>query len=194
MLINDTLDFVHGDVKPQNVLVFEDKMGGVYVKLADFGFAGWAANDSDEATVNPPKSVPWNAPEHHHRGFPIQEAKAMDIYSLGLVCLWLLFHGRSVADCMRKFGGGMPERIEDVGQMFENVALLEQLKAFDTIRKLACSLAQEHPLPKVQRNDIADFFNSTLALDPRARILSIAKLEPSLDEAWCVPLLRCGPG
>lgn len=38
-----------------------------------------------------PTSRPWNAPEHHERELHPKAAKAMDVYSFGMLCLWLLF-------------------------------------------------------------------------------------------------------
>ena len=37
-----------------------------------------------------PKSKPWFAPEYHHRGFKLYMAQRMDIYSFGMLCLWIL--------------------------------------------------------------------------------------------------------
>ena len=37
-----------------------------------------------------PKSLHWVAPEWHHRGFSLLQAKKMDVYSLGLLVLWIL--------------------------------------------------------------------------------------------------------
>lgn len=39
-----------------------------------------------------PSSKPWAAPEHHHRGFEQSQLFKMDIYSFGMLCLWLLFY------------------------------------------------------------------------------------------------------
>lgn len=36
-------------------------------------------------------SVPWNAPEHMNQKFEPLQAKRMDVYSFGMLCLWLLF-------------------------------------------------------------------------------------------------------
>lgn len=37
-----------------------------------------------------PKSTPWFNPEWHHRGVSIEHAKRMDIFSLGMLCLWVI--------------------------------------------------------------------------------------------------------
>jgi serine/threonine protein kinase len=82
-------DVIHGDIKPKNVLVFEDGSENYTTRLADFGFSTHFRGDSDLISV--PISVPWNAPEHHHRGVTPPEAKLMDVYSFGMLCTWLLF-------------------------------------------------------------------------------------------------------
>jgi serine/threonine protein kinase len=58
-------------------------------KVKDFGYSSIMVNEGHSVLM--PKTVPWNAPEHHHRGFSPQDAKRMDIYSFGLLCLWILF-------------------------------------------------------------------------------------------------------
>ena len=39
-----------------------------------------------------PKTSPWVlAPEWHHRGFTIDAAKKLDVFSFGMLCVWILF-------------------------------------------------------------------------------------------------------
>ena len=77
---------IHGDIKPQNVLVFQNA-AGTTVKLADFGYSTLTAGEMQ--TIRLPKSTPWNAPEHQHgKNSNISEAKKADVYSFGLLCLW----------------------------------------------------------------------------------------------------------
>ncbi len=47
----------------------------------------------EDAKVDVPISWPWSAPEldENQHDLSIAEAKATDIYSVGLLCLWLLF-------------------------------------------------------------------------------------------------------
>ena len=80
---------VHGDIKPQNVLVFKDAITRkTTVKMADFGYSTLAVGES--GTVILPKSSPWNAPEHHFGEFKAHEAKKTDVYSFGMLCLWVI--------------------------------------------------------------------------------------------------------
>ena len=84
---------VHGDIKPQNVLVYRDAITRkVTVKVADFGYSTLTVGGSGKVLL--PKSSPWNAPEHHFGEFTAQEAKKTDVYSFGMLCLWLLFGNR----------------------------------------------------------------------------------------------------
>ena len=65
---------VHGDIKPQNVLVFKDDITrNVTVEVADFGYSTLTVGESGKVLL--PKSRPWNAPEHHFGEFNTQEAK-----------------------------------------------------------------------------------------------------------------------
>ncbi|KAK4182090.1 hypothetical protein QBC35DRAFT_550149, partial [Podospora australis] len=80
-------------------------------KVADFGFAARFQRSPDGSDdvyrLRLPISVPWNAPEQDRlaREFVLQEAKDIDVYSLGLVCLWLLFEPF--------FSGEQPAQDED---------------------------------------------------------------------------------
>ena len=79
---------VHGDVKPENILIFKNREGRLIAKLADFGCS--VLGTSRDQLVRLPKSEPWFAPEYHHRDFKLHMAQRMDIYSFGMLCLWIL--------------------------------------------------------------------------------------------------------
>ena len=86
-------DVIHGDIKPQNILIFPDGDSKYLVKLSDFGYSSFVPHRG--RLVFMPKSVPWNAPEHHYRGFRFDDAVKMDVFSFGVFCLWLFFAGSS---------------------------------------------------------------------------------------------------
>jgi serine/threonine protein kinase len=79
---------VHGDLKPENVLIFKGTAADYSAKVADFGWSCFERIPGGK--VFPPTSKPWVAPEWHHRGFSIENAKRMDIFSLGMLCLWVI--------------------------------------------------------------------------------------------------------
>ncbi|KAF8544152.1 kinase-like domain-containing protein, partial [Trichophaea hybrida] len=84
-------NIIHGDIKPQNVLIFKDATGKTTVKVADFGYSTLAAGEAENICL--PKSKPWNAPEHHFGEFTTHNAKLTDVYSFGMLCLWVVSGG-----------------------------------------------------------------------------------------------------
>jgi len=80
---------IHGDIKPENILVFCENENQYVAKVTDFGYSTMFARDSDRILM--PYSKHWTAPEYHHRGFTPMQARQMDAYSFGMLCLWLLF-------------------------------------------------------------------------------------------------------
>lgn len=80
---------IHGDIKPENILVFCENDDQYAVKVTDFGYSTMFAKDSDGIIM--PYSKHWTAPEYHHRGFTPIQARQMDAYSFGMLCFWLLF-------------------------------------------------------------------------------------------------------
>ena len=55
---------IHGDIKPDNLLVFETDSDGVNIRLADFGFSSLFAGKIAITGTHG-----WMAPEWHHRRF-----------------------------------------------------------------------------------------------------------------------------
>ncbi|KAI1127756.1 hypothetical protein F5Y10DRAFT_242046 [Nemania abortiva] len=168
-------NIIHGDIKPDNVLVFEDPSGGYAVKVCDFGFSAHYKNDQDRIVLA--RSVPWNAPEHDRlaREWRPSEAARTDIFSVGLLCFWLLFEpilsgsiSISASDDLSPF---------NVCQTAEKT--LDGIKP--RVQLYAESLlATNKDLNSYQRQVLRDFFRSSLNWDPRARDMSIEILLSSL--------------
>ena len=173
----------HGDIKPANALVFRDGTGDTYTKLADFGYAGWAIGNPDKVLVHPPRSWPWNAPEYHHRGFTVSAVKKMDVYSFGLLCLWLLFFDKqSLTDTAAKIKGGSQWPLED----FET---LDSMKYEDTLRGFACiQVESTQGLSANEKRDLIHFFMSAIVCDSRERASDLKDLVVLLGHKWCVEL------
>ena len=171
----------HGDLKPTNALVFRDGAGGTYAKLADFGYAGWAVGNTDSIVVHPPKSWPWNAPEHHHRGFTVPAAKKLDVYSFGLLCLWLLFFDKpslvdTAADNTRV--GHWP---------LDDLEILDRMKHEDTLRDFACfQVESTQNLSAYQKADLIHFFQSAIAYNSEERAKDLEGLIILLGHSWYV--------
>ena len=83
---------VHGDIKPNNVLVCKAIDGASIPKLADFGYSNLP---NKEEYIRVAKSGPWAAPEHHDGEFLVAEGKEMDCFSFGMLCFWFLLHDKA---------------------------------------------------------------------------------------------------
>ena len=131
---------IHGDIKPQNVLLFRNISGGHTAKVADFGYSSKYAAPSD--LIYMPRSWPWAAPEWHHRGFTAAQATKMDTYSFGMLVLWVLFYSA-----------------EDDS----DIRFLRGLRAATGALALANQLIESKSQPK--SIDLLQFFNMTLTCD-----------------------------
>lgn len=174
----------HGDVKPSNALVFKDGDSESYAKLADYGYAGWTIGNSKNILVYPPRSWPWDAPEYHHRGFTVPTAQKMDVYSFGLLCLWVLFFdkqslGERVAH--KEYGNQWP---------LDDFELLDRMKHEDTLTGFACSEVEStQSLSAGEKADLIRLFVSTITLDPKERATNLKDFITLLGYRWYVFLL-----
>jgi serine/threonine protein kinase len=113
---------VHGDVKPENILVFP-RMGSqesYAAKLTDFGHSVLAYENLDA----PPAFTPlFGAPElEEQSSFSFQDMKQTDVYSYGLVVLCLVV-GRN---CCSDFGSQLLSYKLDDSIVGRAMRLLEQ--------------------------------------------------------------------
>ena len=120
----------------------------------DFGYSTLFATEDDLIQI--PYSGIWTAPERHHRGILPIQAKKMDGYSFGVLCLWLLFYNK--AD--REF-----EPKKDVG----NSPTCLSIYAFELLRSAA-------DLDTRGRNRIQKVLRSTLAQNPVERTADFNEL------------------
>ena len=176
------IDMSHGDIKPENVLLFKDGVGELHAKLADFGYAGWAMNNKRDVLIKPPISRPWNPPEYHHRGFTVLGARKLDVYSFGMLCLWVLFFDRPLGSY------SVPTAIGNTQSWpFHDLQFLDRMKHENTLGKFASNLVGSvGSLPANQRGSLERFFLSALARDPADRNLNFEDLAPLLGHTWYV--------
>ena len=158
------------------MLIFRDKNNAYVAKVADFGFSTQFRGENDLIIM--PKSRIWSAPEHHCRGFSPTEAKRMDVYSFGLLCLWLLFgaSGQLLP---------APSMTQKEGQSISfdgkqgYTTLLEHLKSDEKtkVQSLAKWLVNEKvPFTFDTKTNLNEFFGSTLAYRQGDRKLELDKL------------------
>jgi hypothetical protein len=105
--------------------------------------------------IGMPKSIPWNAPEHDGQAFQASEAKKIDVYSFGMLCLWLLFEA--------KFPASLPSSLGTPADKEQFVSFEDLLKSWKRdLLRFAISLIGEH-------DRLSQFFYSTLACEPHKR-------------------------
>ena len=160
------IGIIHGDIKPENVLVTKGKGkdDGVFgVHVIDFGYSSF------ESLVKIPRSLPWEAPEWHPRSFGRETAKKMDIYSFGLLCLWLLFP----ADDLHS--PGLPNINLDLAfsSTSEDNVMMRKFQDLKTSGKLLESVLEllwrKDGIPEDTRSVLEQLFRLSLPKDPAKR-------------------------
>ena len=175
------IDIVHGDLNPDNILIFKDEHGRVIPKIADFGFS--CIGSENGSLVYLPLKTPWEAPDWHAAAFEIPDAKKLEVYSLGLIFLWVVFH-----DTESQLGLGSDTALEE--RFFVDFFAekrdgnyqqrIRDLKLKDAPLRLAALLLK--PIRNERfRQGLHNFFNSTLSLDPHKRALDIGGLKDSSE-------------
>lgn len=176
---------IHGDIKPSNVLVFRSPTTGTAtIKVADFGHSTLISSEAQKVTL--PKSRPWNAPEHRKKGFPVPKAKLMDVYSFGLLCLWVLF-GNRLSDLPKVTIGertGLVSFEEPPRRhLLTMIELLKENKGGIEMEDIANKLIDiAEDLGGQRKTRLRDFFGLTIARDPEKRTCDIGKLVEILSQ------------
>lgn len=152
------LDIIHGDIKPENILVDEERSGRLIAKLIDFGCSSFGATGTDR--INLAYTPEWVAPEWRAGSFTIDEAKKTDIYSYGKVCSWILFG-------MHAFPNDGRNSLFDFGRALEAQPLTndETSSGHQTHMALRC------------------FFELSLHSEPARRISDLSRLLDLLHES-----------
>ncbi|KAL8727024.1 MAG: hypothetical protein Q9166_006322 [cf. Caloplaca sp. 2 TL-2023] len=121
---------IHGDIKPQNVLLFRQRPEGPLIaKISDFG--GCHASEELERTNPQLKDFVysmagteyWNAPEANSRDNPDFGCQTRDYYSLGLLALYILFEEPPFGD-ERDISS---QNLERIGALKSDTKKMEQL-------------------------------------------------------------------
>jgi serine/threonine protein kinase len=173
---------IHGDLKPENVLLFDDLVtkGGLVAKVADFGFANIEFLKENIRG----ESRRWEAPERIH-GCPEEITTAMqeldiagcasDVYSFGLVAIFVALDGvDSLA--IQEVGNGDSARVEEA---------IRELKFTDQARtKVEKSLRAYYEELDWQESDGAkglceryvSLIHETLQCIPPKRVSSLGRM------------------
>ena len=105
----------------------------------------------------------------------------MDIYSFGLLCLWLLFFdNQSSIDAAAKIKGGKQWPLEDF-------KTLDSMKYEDTLREVArIQVESKQDLSANEKRDLIHFFMSAIVFDSQERASDLKDLVVLLGHSWCV--------
>ncbi|KAF2805740.1 kinase-like protein, partial [Mytilinidion resinicola] len=92
---------IHGDVKPDNVVIFGDSESGFTAKITDFGYSTVCIDIQDgsrlrkegtlESGIYLTKPSTWSHPDRHDESYSFQEAVLEEVYTFGMTCFWVLF-------------------------------------------------------------------------------------------------------
>ena len=154
-------------------------------KVADFGYSTcveFGKGISDDQRISLPWSPPWNAPEvcRESPGFTYSEAKATDSFSLGLVCLWVLF-------IQPMFSTGGSQNGQDQ---------LYSMKQAGTLKYLAqTNVDSQQDMDSSTKVALRQFFNSTLSREPSDRdcdlhhLLTLLTQDTDDSKAFHIPTI-----
>lgn len=157
---------VHGDVKADNVLIFDNSDGGYMAKVSDFGCAIFLQKYADVDPLTPVRmpgiSRPWCAPESLDL-VPVDQLPCTDIYSLGLLIFRLLVFCN-------------PFDIFDLPvDRDPRVQYVTQLLSLPHFPELAALFIEEHlekEWTRAERLGLTSMFSVALAQNPKSRQLS----------------------
>ncbi|KAI0114197.1 ankyrin [Hypoxylon sp. NC0597] len=105
---------VHGDVKPENIIICSHKNKIMAPKLADFGFAFIEATEKSEVMIG--GTPTWRAPESFSP-IPVNKLKHTDVYSFGLVAWSLAIGGKDPFSLLISDSLSSNERLLEINRL-----------------------------------------------------------------------------
>lgn len=161
---------VHGDVKSENVLIFNGGSKEYVAKISDFGGAVITNYKSQPGSLSFTRTLRgtplWAAPE---TGAPIRlsELKLTDVYSFGLLVWTVLVDGKNPFSFL-----DVPL---DASVHFRQIRQFLQIDLSDLVRLIATTISIHYGgIAEDMQHTLLMIFILTLAQDPRARDFSAA--------------------
>lgn len=180
-------EVLHSDLKPSNILLFQDEKNGLVAKIGDFGFADVdrVLRHSLDSTAKPVGTVfrgqtrEWAAPEML-QSCPIEIRRlastvpvAGDIYSFGLLMAYIILNGTS------------PRRLVQSGSIVVQAEELDRLKIHDLLTDRIEKEVRFHWGNDTSQKDnkagiVLDLIRDIVTLDPTARPVSLSDVRQKL--------------
>lgn len=172
-----SLEFIHGDIKPSNILVFKSAAGSYTARVTDFGYSTRFLSENHDFKMS--GTFPWEAPEHSSDKVKPRQARSMDAFSYGMVCVWLLFE---------KYLSGilpLPEDVRWAERHFQNKILegpgIEALRGLKEGNELALLAGQlvssEESINEGMKKNVRRFLDKLLACNPAERVIDLRELK-----------------
>ena len=168
-------DIVHGDVKLENILAFEEedetkKQHDAYdlrCKLTDFGVSRISA---EQVVIG--GSRPWQAPECYHESyFAIEAGKRTDVYSFGML-VWRVMLDGDPFKLLGDFDGQTPKE----KRLKRNDAIAALKREDELVDHVCSSLNQSGKFSRRQLEVLNEIVNMTMAKDPKDRELDFGRI------------------
>lgn len=172
---------IHGDVKPENVLICNDEIGAYAAKIMDFEYSTHFAGEKRLLTLG--KSWPWSAPELlEGNKFTSTQARMIDAFSYGMLCLWLLFEKYlSRITPLPREAQWADRYFQGKGKMNLSKTILNDLKQENKLVTLARQLVMgESDIDGDKKRDLEGFFNA---------LLTPNQTKPETDLTWSLGCL-----
>jgi len=118
---------VHGDMKPENIIICSDQNGSLVPKLADFGFAIIESSENVSRYIAGTRT--WRAPESF-APVPVAKLKSTDIYSFGLVVWSVAAHTNDPFGLVLPLVESQEKRFAEIDRlkMSDEVMVVSQLE------------------------------------------------------------------
>ena len=168
-------DIVHGDVKLENILTFEEedesqKQHNAYdlrCKLTDFGVSRISA---EQVVIG--GSRPWQAPECYQESyFAIEAAKRTDVYSFGML-VWRVALDGDPFQHLGEFDGQTPKE----KRLKRNDAVAALKREDELVSHVCSSLNQSGKFSRRELEVLNEIIRMTMAKEPKDRELDFGRI------------------
>ncbi|CZR68796.1 uncharacterized protein PAC_18696 [Phialocephala subalpina] len=172
---------IHGDIKPENVLIFKEKLGGYSARVIDFGYAARYTDKNHRFGLFGTEL--WRAPESGRaREWTQSEAKRVDLFSFGMLCLWVLFEPWLSGTIP------LPSALAAANIECSSKASVTLSKLKIELQKHAQQLLDaETAFGHDETRALKAFFDSSLSQEPEEREMSLSALLGMLDPERATP-------